>query len=316
MGCQIFLANDELWSILRHVVWLQKLSKFVNLRRFEAVRSTLNSSFLKMPVKRRTKANFKSYLTPSQFRKRITRIYGGAPDLYGSERSSISNFSMDSTGETSTQTESTKGDKKRRLNEAQMIPGLIPRKVYGFPDTIITTMRYCDAFTRTSTLGAIGFNTFRANSIFDPDETGLGHQPMYRDQWAGIYNSYVVIGSKITVRFARQSTANLCVGVCGDDNSLFPTLLSEKMEMNNSVYTILHADDVTLQMTYEPQQNFGVDAKSDGASQTAVGSNPAEQYYFGVWGHCIDATLTSKFDFTIEIEYTVKFSELITPIGS
>lgn len=270
-----------------------------------------------MPVKRRTKAKFKSYLTPSQFRSHIRRRYGAAPDLYGSERSSISDFSMDSAGGSSTQSESTSNEaKKRKLNVAQMIPGLQPGRIFGFPNTIITTMRYCDAFTKTSTLGAIAFNTFRANSIFDPDDTGVGHQPMYRDQWSGIYNTYVVLGSKITIKYARQTSANWVVGVVGDDNGLFPTLLTEKMEQNNSVHDIVHADPVTLIMTYEPNESFGVDAKDDGASQTPVGSNPTEQFYFGVWGHVIDATVTAKIDFIVEIEYTVKFSELVTPITS
>lgn len=269
-----------------------------------------------MPVKRRTKANFKSYLTPSQFRRRIRRQIGAAPDLYASERSSISSFSMDNTPDT--QGSINNEAKKRKLHEAQLIPGLKPGVVYGFPNSIITTMRYCEAFTKTSTLGAIAFNTFNANSIYDPNETGVGHQPMYRDQWAGIYDQYVVIGSKITVHFASQDTKNWVVGICGDDNSAFPPALTDKMEQNNSVYTMLggNGDTRTLTMTFEPQENLGIDAKADGASQTSVGSNPSELYCFGVWGHVIDATLTGKFDFTVEIEYTVKFSELQTPVPS
>lgn len=269
-----------------------------------------------MPVKRRSKVkpkwSGKELRTFRRYLRRAVDPYSYSSDI----RSSSSNFSMDGTGQQGGAIDNEA--KKRKLHEAQLIPGLKPGVIYGFPNSIITTMRYCEAFTKTSTLGAIAFNTFNANSIYDPNETGVGHQPMYRDQWAGIYDQYVVIGSKITVHFASQDTKNWVVGICGDDNSLFPVALTDKMEQNNSVYTMLGGigDTRTLTMTFEPQENFGVDAKSDGASQTAVGSNPSELYCFGVWGHVCDPSLTGKFDFTIEIEYTVKFSELTTPVPS
>lgn len=264
-----------------------------------------------MPVKRRTKVKPKwSGKELRTFRRYLRRVVTPYSETSIGESTS-SDFAMDNTSD------NTASDAKKRKFEARMVPGLIPNKVYGFPNSIITTMRYAEVFTKTSTLGAIAFNTFNANSIFDPNATGVGHQPMYKDQWSGIYNQYVVIGSKITVHFASQDSKNWVVGVCGDDDSLFPTALTDKMEMNNSVYTLIAGQDVrTLTMTYEPNADLGVDAISDGASQTAVGANPTELFCFGVWGHVADASLTGKFDFTVEIEYTVKFSELSTPIPS
>lgn len=37
------------------------------------------------------------------------------------------------------------------------------------------------------------YHLFRANGIFDPDVTGTGHQPLYRDQVADLYTNYTVI---------------------------------------------------------------------------------------------------------------------------
>jgi len=221
------------------------------------------------------------------------------------------------------QTDSGQDAKKRKLHEAQLIPGVDGHRTWGFPNTLITKLRYGDVFTKTSTTGAIAFNTFVANSIFDPDVTGVGHQPMYRDTYATIYNQYVVIGSKITVHFMPQAdsagTSNFIVGITGDDNNAFPTSVTDKMEQNNSVWTTTGAvgsDPRILTMTFEPNECFGIDAKSDGSAQTAQASNPTELWCFGVWAHVIDATRTAKIDFAVEIEYTVKFSELITPTGS
>lgn len=50
-------------------------------------------------------------------------------------------------------------------------------------------------------LGAGGSNTYvySANGCFDPDVTGVGHQPMYFDNFAAVYGKYKVLWSKITI---------------------------------------------------------------------------------------------------------------------
>lgn len=42
---------------------------------------------------------------------------------------------------------------------------------------------------------------FKVNSLFDPDLTGVGHQPRGLDQWAAFYRQYKVHAVKATVRF-------------------------------------------------------------------------------------------------------------------
>ena len=45
------------------------------------------------------------------------------------------------------------------------------------------------------------------NSLFDPDQTGTGHQPYYFDQFAALYNRYTVLGSKLTAEFSLLPSA-------------------------------------------------------------------------------------------------------------
>ena len=47
----------------------------------------------------------------------------------------------------------------------------------------------------------------------DPNHTGVGHQPLYFDQLMTIYNHYIVIGAKITVKFTAYP-ATIPVNVC------------------------------------------------------------------------------------------------------
>ena len=54
-----------------------------------------------------------------------------------------------------------------------------PRGIFGFPDEFITTIRYVDVYTLTSASNGIAKQYMRMNSLFDPDQTGTGHQPYY-----------------------------------------------------------------------------------------------------------------------------------------
>lgn len=210
------------------------------------------------------------------------------------------------------------GAKKRRLQEAQMIPGVDGKLQFGFPNSIITTIRYADVLTLVSTTGGMGINVFAANGTFDPDITNVGHQPMYRDTYASIYDQYVVLGSRITARFGARGAVNWLIGIVGDDDSSISSTASTKMEQNNSHYEMLGgmgSQPKTITMTFDPLSKFGVDAKDDGSSQTAIGSNPTELWCFGVYAHTLDAS-TATLDLLVDIEYTVKFSELVTPTQS
>ena len=78
----------------------------------------------------------------------------------------------------------------------------VPRGIFGFPDEFITTIRYVDVYTLTSASNGIAKQYMRMNSLFDPDQTGTGHQPYYFDQFAALYNRYTVLGSKLTAEFS------------------------------------------------------------------------------------------------------------------
>ena len=212
--------------------------------------------------------------------------------------------------------------KRAKNHEAHMIPGLEPRKIYGFPNSIITKMRYCDVMSLSGTTGAIATNAFRANSIFDPDSTGVGHQPLYHDTYAAIYDQYVVLGSKITVTFlSRTGAVCFLAGIVCDDDSTFSSTTSTRMEQNNSVTIgcgpVTSGCEVnTLTATFSPYEAFGVDATDDGSSSTSFGTNPTEEWFYGVWIQAADAGSTTVVDIKVEIEYTVKCSELKTPTQS
>lgn len=71
------------------------------------------------------------------------------------------------------------------------------------PNSMIVNLDYHDVGTYTASLNTPGYvylNQWRTNSIFDPDLTGVGHQPRYHDQWTTLYRKYYVRKCHVTIR--------------------------------------------------------------------------------------------------------------------
>lgn len=221
---------------------------------------------------------------------------------------------MNVDAETQTEKSSKKGSYK--YAQAQLIPGIDGITRFGFPNQIITKLRYCEILNTTSTSGARGGNIWRANGIFDPDVTGVGHQPMFRDSYAALYNHYRVLGSKIRVTYVSNAGNESTDGpwVCcllGGDDATFPSVPQTSMESNDSQWAILPADKgetVTLEMTFDPASNLGQEGEHDD-QEGAVGGDPGEQYYFDSCFYDAAGNTSNVFMF-VELFYTVKFYEL------
>lgn len=202
-------------------------------------------------------------------------------------------------------------------HEAQMIPGVDGVRIWGFPNSIITKLRYVTFLELTAAASIVQQNVFAANGIFDPDITGVGHQPLYRDNYAALYDQYVVLGSKIKCSFASNSTTvGAFCGIVGDDDSTTSSNIETLMEQNNGISDLCPAAGgpvLHLSQTFEPLKDFGVDAKDDGASATAVGANPTELWCYKVFALPSDNVSVTTTFVRVEIEYTVKFTELQTP---
>jgi len=62
--------------------------------------------------------------------------------------------------------------------------------------------------------------TFRLNSLFDPDLTGVGHQPYGYDQVSLVYQKFKTFRAEVEVTFLNQSASLLCgLEVLGPDDT-------------------------------------------------------------------------------------------------
>lgn len=207
-------------------------------------------------------------------------------------------------------------------NTRQSIPRM-RRPDFGFPDKLVTNMRYVDTVTLTGAAGVVGANTFRFNSLFDPDLSGIGHQPYYYDQICGPsgtapYLKYRVLSARATVRFTMVSApatvatniGPVVVGLMATaTNGLYGTTASALCEASGSKWTYLGDKSasnnvIVLKSTYNPNRDLGNDEGDDtiGASYNA---NPSQIFNLIPWK--VDTVGNASVQALVEIVYKVEF---------
>lgn len=87
---------------------------------------------------------------------------------------------------------------KRKNNKTMVRRNRLPT-LGGYPTSKKVRLRYATTVSLNPSAGQVVKHQFSANSMFDPDVSGTGHQPRYYDQWMSSYNHYNVVSSKITV---------------------------------------------------------------------------------------------------------------------
>lgn len=141
----------------------------------------------------------------------------------------------------------------------------------------------------TNVIGLGVENKFRANSLFDPDQSGIGHQPMGHDEWAVAYQHYRVVGSTIAINAAPVS------GAVPDPAIFWVSLSSDAsasveattvVERGRAAHKLINSGtdtpDKPLINSYVSEKFFGKAEATMQGQKALFGANPAEDVYFNV----------------------------------
>jgi len=204
----------------------------------------------------------------------------------------------------------------------------VPRTISssgGFPEKIITTLRYTEALSIANTGGVSG-KVFRMNSLYDPNFTDTGHQPLYFDQYAAIYAKYRVLSSKIKVTFSpstsdTEGTADgpWVVGIGGNASGNFASSVQTLCEQNRTQSTVLTRDAATAlataSMTFIPKRDLGISAEEDTLA-ASIGNNPEDVFYAYVFVNNVPTGNTTQVIAKIDIEFKCMFFKQDSSPGS
>jgi len=172
-----------------------------------------------------------------------------------------------------------------------------------------------------SAVGVINQYGFRWNSIFDPDYSSGGHQPLYRDTYAGIYDHYAVVSARAKITFLNSTADQLAFISCVTDDDTSPSATVDTLaEQSHGYSTIIGSSNggrpsATFDLAWDCKKVLRINPYASQTYKTDTGSNPTEQSL--LWLSVValnSATLTVVADVTIEFD--VLFTELTTPTSS
>jgi len=201
--------------------------------------------------------------------------------------------------------------RRPRKNAAKPRKWVVPRN--PFPLKTVAKLRYGATIRLDPALGASAVHLFRCNSIFDPDFTGVGHQPYGRDTYETIYNHYRVLKSRISCVFLPNGTSSTGHMVCGIAIKDDPTVelgFDAIRESKGAHYKMVadQSQKVTVTHGYNSKKAFPASVSSLNSN---MGTNPAEDYFFQVFTTSANSGIDpSSVDVVVTIEYTALFWEL------
>lgn len=94
---------------------------------------------------------------------------------------------------------------KKRQSKWRKMDISIVRQPSIMADKLWVKLPYVQNLALSGTL--LQSNTFRINSMFDPDQTGTGHQPLGFDQYEALYSRYRVHAVKAIITFTNTTSA-------------------------------------------------------------------------------------------------------------
>ncbi|UOF81146.1 capsid protein [Circoviridae sp.] len=195
----------------------------------------------------------------------------------------------------------------------------IGRQLSVMSDKQLVRLRYCTQITLEGAVAGLpDAHVFRANSCYDPDQTGGGHQPYGYDQWSNFYSRYTVIGSKISAHVTSIGANNNCNGfiVCALQHDTTAETDAELIvERRNAKYAMLTMSTgygkIRVTNTFSPKKFFNVKDLTDGSVYSAeTTGNPNQEAYFVLYHLPLDAGIqTAATPVWVVIDYLVMFTK-------
>jgi len=192
--------------------------------------------------------------------------------------------------------------------------GTVNRALQPIPQRYVCKMKYADDVT-TDGLGSFRFNL---NSLFDPNRSGLGHQPYGFDQLAALYNRYRVVscGWRVT---SPQSVSVRQVGTLPANESTVAIASFAELKENPRAKYVTQMPGGNIQLVsgkvFIPSLMGRTKAQymADDRYQADTGASPVELAVLNIYVASETGALVAG-NLNVLLEYTVEFFD-VKPLG-
>lgn len=203
--------------------------------------------------------------------------------------------------------------KSTALTRATNRGTMVYRGQPGIADRALLKLRYRDNYTLSSSTVPFVQRAWRLNSIYDPDFTGSGHQPLCYDQWQVFYKNYRVYKTDIIYSIVNETQRAVQMGfviqpddsgVSGDDASfeqphVFTKILGGQEGQNRSVIKrTIHHPRIIGQTSIQYRSNENTYA--------AFGTNPNTNVFGILFCQAVDGASLPDVSVTVQMIFHVE----------
>lgn len=178
----------------------------------------------------------------------------------------------------------------------------------------ITKLKYVGESGMTSTSSTPALYQFNLNSLYDPDRTGTGHQPIGYDQLSGLYDRYRVFACSWRIDVTGSATFWFTVlpfdgiNLASNTNR---TLIQEmpravtKTGDNNNRHAMFKGHISLPRLRGQTSVEYkGDDLNSGLMGNVGTGSNPTDALTLNLFGYSDNqASATVSFNFRVQLMY-------------
>jgi hypothetical protein len=201
--------------------------------------------------------------------------------------------------------------KARQLNTVVSVPSVR----LGMPATFMATLRYCEYAAPNPGAGAFSRTVYTCNNAYDPNYTGVGHQPLGFDQLAAMYSHYTVMHSVITatmnvVAADAPSVQGILVSDQNDHAGPWPVVCEQgykqvTFQMVGPATSALNP----LRIGWNLKENMNIKDPSNPSVCAPVSASPTDVQYYIVFIQAVDQSADlSGIAMVITVTYDVLFS--------
>lgn len=216
-----------------------------------------------------------------------------------------------------------KGKKKYNKKKGPKVYN-VSKALTPFPSGMVAKIKFVDNILLDSNTGAVAYQVYRANSVYDPRQGAFGHQPRSFDEYMSIYGKFRVLGSRMKAQFINDKFAQNA----SNEQSViaFAGLVNEATAVPSNMVEALESRQYSTRILGNLQsgkfhQNI---VRKFSAKKHWGGAPPATEDVFegGAAADCLKQAFyvvgSGNYDLTenpaavhclVEIEYIVKFYE-------
>lgn len=192
-----------------------------------------------------------------------------------------------------------------------------------FPSTKLVKFRVVESIAQASGAGAIQTFQFKLNSLNDPTGVLSASLPLGLDQWAAMYQRYVVVGTKVYLKAHAESvTGSIVYGLNIMQDSSALSNYKHYMEMPRTRSKLLSSDvdHSGLGVGWSLKKNEKVrkvkDAEDYHADFSTTPGDPTEIRYAHLWFQDVNSTSAATLEGVLTLEYVVLLFDPVSPARS